>query len=396
MGQQKKQVLILGGGFGGIKTALELESNASFEVRLLSDQDSFRYYPTLYRAAVGGSPLASAIPLSEIFKGKRVNLIKDTVKQLDRDSNTVFAASGKSYNYDVLIVALGVVTNFYGIKGLKHYAYGIKTLEEAKRLHDHLHQQLMQDSKSDVHYVVIGGGPTGVELAGVLPSYIEHILKCHGLSVKNYHVDLVEAAHRPLPQMSKTYSKAVARRLRRLGVRLYLGQAVEAASADHLTLNGHDIKSHTIVWTAGVTSHPFLEDNGFRLGHSGKAAVNNFLQAQDNIYVIGDNAETPYSGMAQTALHDASYVASNLKRLTRGKKPKSYVSKKPVYVIPAGPNWAAVAWGGIHIYGWLGWWLRRAADFIAYHDVEPWWQATEHWLESVRSQETCPICSVKK
>lgn len=393
---QAKKVLILGGGFGGIKAALELEADPSFEVTLLSDQDSFRYYPTLYHAVIGGSPLASAIPLSEIFEGKQVIVIKDAAKKLDRDSKTIVAASGKSYTYDALVVALGMVTNFFGIKGLKHYAYGIKTLEEAKRLHDHLHQQLLQDDKNEIHYVVIGGGSTGVELAGVLPSYIKHVMKCHGLPAKKYHVDLVDAAPRLIPHMSKLYSKAVARRLRSLGVRLYLGQAVEAAMADHLRLNGHDIKSHTIVWTAGVTSHPFLEDNDFRLGHSDKVLVNKFLQAEENIYVIGDNAETPYSGMAQTALHDATYVANNLKQLARGKKPKAYKPKRPVYVTPVGPNWAAVQWGGVHIYGWLGWWLRRAADFIGYHDVEPWWQATEHWLEAVRSQETCPVCSAKK
>lgn len=392
----RKKILILGGGFGGIKAALELADNPDFDVQLISDQENFRYYPTLYHAAIGGSPLASAIPLREIFEGKNIKLIKDSVKRLNRDSKTVEGNSIKNYSYDILIVALGVVTNFFGIKGLKNYSYGIKTLEEAQKLHDHLHKQLLDDDKKEINYVVIGGGPTGVELAGVLPGYIKHITECHGAGAKNIHVDLVEAAPRLMPHMPKPYSKAVAKQLRSLGVRLYLGQAIEAASADHLTISGHDIKSHTIVWTAGVASHPFLEENDFTLGNSGKAAVNGFLQAEENIYVIGDNAETPYSGMAQTALHDATHVAKNLKRLSRGKKPRAYKPKRPVYVTPAGPNWAAVAWNGVHIYGWLGWWLRRAADFIAYHDVEPWWRATGHWLESVRNQETCPVCSAQK
>lgn len=395
MAAEKQKVLILGGGFGGIKAALELADSPHFDVTILSDQKNFRYYPTLYHAATGGSHLASSIPLTEIFSGKAVRLVRDNAKKFNRNAKKIETTSGKSYAFDTLVVALGVVTNYFGIKGLKEYSYGIKTLEDARELRDHLHQLMMDEQKPDLNYVVIGGGPTGVELAGALPSYLKHVMKKHRLPKKPIHVDLVEAAPRLMPRMPRHYSIALQKRLRRLGVKLFLDQKVEAETADALMISGHNIESHTVVWTAGVTNHPFLSANKFNLNEHGKVTVNELLQAEDDIYVIGDNADTPYSGMAQTALYDGRFVAENLKRLSAGKQPWPYKPRKPVYVTPAGKRWAAVQWGNWHVYGWLGWILRRAADYFGYHDLQPWWPAYKHWAADNKTEEECPICAGK-
>jgi NADH dehydrogenase len=392
MSADKQKVLILGGGFGGVKAALELEGRPDFAVTLVSDQTNFRYYPTLYHSAVGGSPLASSIPLNEIFKNKQVKIINDSAKKIDRDNKKIVGKSGKSYSYDILIVALGVVTNYFGIKGLKQYSYGIKNLEDAQELRDHLHKMMLDEQQGDLNYIVIGGGPTGVELAGSLPAFLKHVRKRHKLPKKKVHIDLVEAAPRLMPRMSRHYSVALQKRLRRLGVKLYLNQKVEAETPEGLMVSGHNIESHSVVWTAGVTNHPFLSVNKFSLTEHGKAQVNELLQAEDFIYVIGDNVDTPYSGMAQTALHDAKFVAENLKRLASGKQPWPYKPRQPVYVTPAGKRWAAVQWGHFHVYGWLGSFLRRAADFIGYRDLEPWWPAYKHWAADYQSGETCPVC----
>lgn len=389
----KQRVLILGGGFGGVKSALELSHDQAFEVSLLSDQDDFRYYPTLYRTATGGAQAASSMPLGEIFAGHNVKLIKDSAKSLDRKARKVTGLSDKTYSYDVLIVALGAVTNFFGIKGLDKYSYGIKTLDESRRLRAHLHKQLSDQDKPDLNYVVVGGGPTGVELAGALPAYLRHIMKKHGVKSKAVNIDIVEAESRLLPNMPRDYSKAVHNRLKRLGVKFYLNQAVQAETADALMVNGKPIASHTVIWTAGVTNHPFLKANNFRLTERGKVIVDQYLQAEPGIYVIGDNAATPYSGMAQTALYDGSFLAANLKLEATGKRIRPYKPKKPVYVTPVGPHWAAVLWNKTHIYGWLGWMIRNLADFIGYHDVEPWQKASKQLLASFESEEICPVCN---
>jgi NADH dehydrogenase len=387
-----KKVLIIGGGFGGVKAALELADHRAFEVTLLSDQENFRYYPTLYNIAVGKSRLGASIPLSEIFEGKKVKIIHAKAVAIDREHRAVKDSAGHNHHYDDLIVALGVVTNFFGIKGLKENSYGIKTLEEAQELRNHLHKQLVDDKKPDVNYVVIGGGPTGVELAGALPGYIHHIMKMHGLRDRKIHVDLIESAPRLMPRMPKSYSRAVQRHLRDLGVKLYLNKTVQGQDSDSLTVNDHEINSHTVVWTAGVTNHPFLKENGFRLNDRGKAIVNRYLEAEPRIHIIGDNADTPYSGMAQTALYDGRFVAQNLKRHVEGKPMRIYKPRKPVYVTPAGPGWAAVLWGKFHTYGFLGWGLREAADFLGYHDYEPWWKSSKHYMAKDDEEESCPEC----
>src|SRR5205823_5365499 len=104
-----------------------------------------------------------------------------------------------------------------------------------------------------------------------------------------------------MPRMPRAYSRAVQRRLRKLGITLYLNQAVKAETADDLIISGRDIKSHTVVWTAGVTNNPFLSSNNFVISEHGKVIVDQYLQSEPDIYVIGDNADTKYSGMAQTA-----------------------------------------------------------------------------------------------
>ncbi len=390
----KKQILIVGGGFGGVKAALELADEEQFEVTLLNPNNYFQYYPSLYRSATGGLLSESRIPYDNIFAKKRLTVVIGEAKSLDRHARTLTTVDGKTYTYDILILALGVVTNYFGIKGLPEFAYGTKSVDEAKRLKAHLHEQLTNDNAPDANYVVVGGGPTGIELAGAMTGYIKHIMKNHGIRHSAVHIDLIEAAPRLLPRSPKSLSRAVAKHLRRLGIQLYLGQTVKGETADALMVNDRPLTSHTVVWTAGMSTHPFFHDNGFGFGMHGKVAVNTYLQADDNIYVLGDDANTPYSGMAQTALYDAIFVANNLKRQAANKKMKAYRPKEPISVIPAGPHWASVEWGPLKFYGRKGWWLREAADFLAFHDYEPWWKAAEQFMTEFGEQEECPQCQV--
>lgn len=385
--------MIIGGGFGGVKAALELVEDDRFEVTLLSDDTDLRYYPTLYHTATGGRRANSSIPLSRIFTDKNVNIVQDTAVTLDRKAKMVIAESGHSYEYDILIIGLGVVTNYFGIEGMKEFAYSIKSQSEVARFKAHLHKQLLDDKRPDNHYVVVGAGPTGIELAGSLPGYLKHIMRNHGLAEREVHVDLIEAAPRLLPRLPKETSRIVRRRLKRLGVRLYIGKTVEAASADNITVSGKPIRSHSIIWTAGVTNHPFFVDNKFVIMGRGKVAVDVYLQAEENIYVIGDNANTPYSGLAQTALRDGSLVANNLRRKASSKKLKSYAPVAPITVIPAGPYWAAVLWGKVSIHGWLGWAIREVADFIGFRDLEPWVRASKQFMTEFAVEDDCQICA---
>jgi NADH dehydrogenase len=389
---KKQHVLIVGGGFGGIKAALELSADDRFKITLISDQNTFRYYPTLYHTATGGLRRQSSIPLDELFVNKRITTVVGEATTIDKKSRLLTLKDSRTYPYEVLILSLGVVTNYFGIPGMQEFSYSIKSIEEAARFKNQVHQHLIDAGKPDPHYVIVGAGPTGIELAGALPQYIRQVMDRHDIRHRAVHVDLIEAAPRLLPRFPKDTSRMITKRLRRLGVKIYTGQAVQGLAADNLTVNGKPIRSHTVIWTAGVTNHPFFKDNGFQLNNRGKVHTDMYLQAEDNLYVIGDNADTPYSGMAQTALHDGSYVAQNLIRKADGKDPKGYSVKKPITVIPVGERWAAVMWGGTRIYGWLGWVLRQAGDYVGFKDYQPWWKASRQWMTEFGEEEQCPIC----
>jgi NADH dehydrogenase len=388
----REKVLIVGGGFGGVKAALELADDDRFVVTLLSDQPFLRYYPTLYHTATGGSGANSNIPLARLFHGKHVKIVHGKAKTLDKKAKVLSTEDGKTYEYDTLILGLGVVTNYFGIEGLPEFSFGIKSITEANRLKAHLHQQLIDEGKPDLNYVIIGAGPTGIELAGALPSYLNHIMEKHGVAERKIHIDLIEAMPRLLPRLPRTTSRVVARQLKKLGIKLYLGQAVQAETADALIVNGKPIRSHTVIWTAGVTNNPFYKDNAFALAVRGKVSVDAYLQTEDNIFVIGDNANTPYSGLAQTAIVDGTFVAKNLKRRKSGKDFLSYKVKKPITVIPAGPDWAAVIWGKVHMNGKLGWGLRELGDLRGFLDYEHVPGALQQWATEFTEEDGCPIC----
>lgn len=388
----KHRIVIVGGGFGGLKAALELCEDHRFDITLVSDHDDFRVYPTLYHVSTGGSRKAASLPLTELFSGKHVNVVIDSVTDIDKKARTVTTANGDTFGYEAVILALGVKTNYFGIKGLAEYSFGIKTLADAEKLKAHLHQQLCNERNYDHSYVVIGGGPTGVELAGALPHYIRSIAKRQGLKPRKVHVDLVEAAPRLVPRMPKDISRAIARNLRKQGVTIYTKTAVQAQTSDALMVNNKPIRSHTVIWTAGVANHPFFSEHDFQLARNSKVRVDQYLQAEAGIYVVGDNADTPYSGMAQTALYDGKFVAHNLQRIASKQDPKPYVAKKPIYVLPAGPNWAAVLWGKLRIFGWPGEILRSLADLVLYHDYLPWNLAIKRWAALTKDEDSCPHC----
>jgi NADH:quinone reductase (non-electrogenic) len=389
----KTHVLIVGGGFAGVKAAQELSKSDHYEVTLISERNNFHYFPTLYHTATGGTIHESVIPLRTILEGKNVKLVQAKALSLDRKKKTLRTSDGNNHHYDVLLLALGSVPNYFGIKGIKDFAYSINTPEEAQRFKNHLHQQLTSARQPDLNYVVVGAGPTGIELSGALPHYLQEVMKAHGIRHRAVHVDLIEAAPKLLPRLPKAMSRAVARRLRKLGIKIYLNQTVQGETADALMVNDRPIQSHTVVWTAGSTIPPFFAENNFSFSPRHKVVVDEYLQAETDIYVLGDNAETTFSGMAQTALHDALFVSHNLIRKAEGKLMERYKPKTPIYVIPAGPGWAAVLWGKKQLYGRLGWLLRSLADLRAYADYEPWWKAGEQWLTEFETEEDCPTCA---
>ena len=196
--------------------------------------------------------------------------------------------------------------------------------------------------------------------------------------------------------MKASVGKTIEKRLRHLGVKLYLKTAVQGETIDTLQINDRLLKSHTVVWTAGQANNPFFETNNFTITKRHKVLVDEFLQAMPHVYVIGDNADTEYSGMAQTALIDAVFVAQNILRQYRGTPQQSYVPVKPVYVFPAGKGWAYVEWGRYRFHGWIGWLLREAGDIKGLLDIETPLKAGGQWLKEFQIDDDCETCNSAK
>ena len=229
-------VVIVGGGFAGVKAAHGLlkSKNPSLKVVLISDTPYFLFHATLYSTATGHDESESVIYLKDLFKNDdRLSIAIDSISNLDFNKKFV---SGKisRYQYDELIVAIGSVTSYFSISGLKSHVFGVKSLSEVKHFRNHIKNTIMSEHVSNCNFFVIGGGATGVELAASLVFYIEKLCKERKISTKHYRVTLVEASERILPRLSKTASKLVTKRLIKLGISVLNNKKVSKLTDDYI------------------------------------------------------------------------------------------------------------------------------------------------------------------
>jgi NADH dehydrogenase len=330
------------------------------------------------------------VPIEKIFKDvTNLKVVFDRAEHIHADKQHIVTKQGQTIQYDKLLLGLGNVTAYFGIKGLDEFSYSIKTVDEALHLRSHLHAEMTGDEKADLNYVIVGAGPTGVELAAEMVSYLNRLKKRYFVENKQFHINLVEAAPRILPSLSEEVSRKIEKRLKKLGVKVYTSTAVKAETADTIVLPEGNIDTHTVVWTAGVTNNPLFSDHKdiFKLGKGGRVLVGPDLSAAENIYVLGDSALTTHSGWAQTAIYDANFVTKNLKRQLRGDEPKGYTPPKPIAAIPVGPSWCAVQTEKYQTYGYTGWLVRRYMDLKLYAGLLPLGLALSTWLVGSRVEE---------
>lgn len=392
------RVLIIGGGFGGIRAALALEKQhlSDLHITLVSDRPHFEYHATLYRVVTGRSPLEACIPLSSIFSGKKVDVVRDRIRSVDPAAQIAHGASGSHYAYDFIVLALGSETSYPDIPGLRELSFGFKSVNEALRLKNHIRDMFAScrladktstDQKScAVHFVVVGGGLSGVELAGELALYAKTLATEYDVDQSLVAIDLVEAMKRILPSMPETVAQKAERRLRALGITIHTDRAIIAERPDEVVLNDMRLKTKTVIWTAGTRPHRLYSSiPGLSFGRNRKVIVDETLRAtgQERIFVIGDAAETPYSGMAQTAIQDALSVARSIPKLIRNELPDTSATRRPAYIIPVGSGWAIAVFGRFVISGRAGWWLRRLTDFVIFLIHLPIRKSIATWHDSL-------------
>jgi NADH:ubiquinone reductase (H+-translocating) len=399
------RVVVVGGGFAGIAAIKALNrTGVACDVTLVSKSDIFEYYPALYKLVTGALAIEVAVPLRRIFPGNRVRIVKGIYISTDPARQVILLEDGSEHPYDYLVLALGSQTNYFGISGLPELSLSFKSVKEAFRLKKHFCDIMSsamslsnKEAVAKLHTVIVGGGPSGVELAGDLMHYLKGLAKTMDVDPSLVTVDLIESGSRVLPMLPEKASTIAERRLRKLGINIYLNRAVMHQDIFGVSMGNMDFQSSTVIWTAGTQINKAYQDlPNVSFTDRKRVQVNEYLSipSDNHIFVVGDGAGTPYSGLAQTAIRDGKYIGRQLATVIRGGKGTQYKPKPNSFVIPIGNYWAMFIVGKHVFKGFLPWILRSAVDFKYFTSIVPLWYVFDVFRQGRayrRSKTYCPI-----
>jgi NADH:ubiquinone reductase (H+-translocating) len=303
----RKHVVIVGGGFAGLACARKLAENDAIHVTLIDKNNYHQFQPLLYQVAtaeLGTGDVATS--LRESLQGyANVDVKMDEVIGADPKTRTVTTNGGQSYQGDFLVLAAGSQANFFGTIGAEKNAFPLYSLEEAQRLRSRI-LGVFEDADRDrtliekgaLNFVIIGGGPTGTELAGALADMVNFAMtrECTDLAVKQARVYLVDHGHALLSSFSREAHEYAARTLQRKGVELRMGVSVKQVACDCVMLSdGTSISTHTAIWAGGLMAAPLAANAGLPRGRGGRIEVlpDLTIEGFPGVYALGDFANIP-------------------------------------------------------------------------------------------------------
>lgn len=373
-----KRVVIIGGGFGGLNLAKGLR-NKGFQVVLLDRHNYHAFQPLFYQVATAGlEPGSIAYPFRKIFSKYHNYFFRmANVLRIDTAAHTVNTDIG-TLPYDYLVIATGATTNFFGNKQLEQLCMPMKTVAEALDIRSLMLQNLekallttnVDDKDSLMGIVIVGGGPTGVELAGALAELKKDILPNDypDLDMRVMDIHLLDSNDRLLKAMSEKSSAKAQEALSEMGVDIRLGTRVTDYDGQKITTkSGEKFRAAMVIWAAGVKA-AFPDGLPSEAIASGRILVDQFnrIKGTENIFAIGDCAamitETNPLGhpmMAQPALQQGARLADNLARLDQGKQPEPFSYRNLGAMATIGRNKAVTELPNLKLYGWIAWvaWL---------------------------------------
>lgn len=372
------RIIIIGGGFGGLELVKGLR-NVNAQVVLFDKYNHHTFQPLLYQVATSGLETNSIVfPFRKRFAHQADFFFRlGEVIQIKPEENYIETTIG-GINYDYLIMATGATTNFYGMQELEDHAMALKTITDAIRLRNriirNLEFALLTDNNETMNslmdFVIVGGGPTGVELAGALSELKRNVFPKDYKELDLSHMDihLVEAAPRLLNGMSDIAAEKALSYLRKMGVKVHLNLAVKSYNGYEAVFNnGEKILTRTLVWAAGVKGNPIKGFAKECISRANRLKVDQYnrVKGHENIFAIGDVAvmegdekfPNGHPMMAPPAMQQGTLLAENLKRLmAKGPiQPFSYTDKGSMATI--GRNKAVVDTKGIKIQGFIAWYI---------------------------------------
>jgi NADH dehydrogenase len=370
------KVVILGGGFGGLTAARALDSFA--DVTLIDRHNFQTFLPLLYQVSTAG--LAGdhvAYPIRGALRKTRVDFRMGSPISIDHKNKTVKLDSSEVFPFDYLIVAMGSMTNDFAIPGVSEYALGMKTVSEALHIRSEImrhfedlcrfhNDRLPNGSTQELTISVIGGGPTGVEMAGAIAELIRGPLTLdNSRAARGIRVALIEAGPRLLPAMSPHNSLRAHRDLEKLGVTIYLDTAVKKIDSHSITFKtGESISSGVTIWAAGVKGESAMKN--LNIPHErDRISVDESLQVINypHIFAIGDIAGAKDENgrflpmIAPVAMQQGRFVARHIKQLIHGKKVERFRYRDKGAMATIGRHKAVVEVKGIRIGGVVAWYM---------------------------------------
>ena len=372
----QKRVIIIGAGFGGLQLAQSLADKDDFQVVLIDKNNYHQFQPLFYQVATAGiEPSAISFPLRLAFHNyPNIHVRVASVTKIISESNTIETDLG-DISYDFLVMAIGADTNFFGNQNIAEKALPMKSVGEAlglrNRLLESFEKALVSDNQEDrvglLNIVVVGGGPTGVELSGTLAEMKKHVLPKDypELDFELMQIYIVESGAELLGPMSKNAQTKSKEYLEQLGVNVMLNSRVSDFDGLYVHFaDGSKIRTNNLVWAAGVKANAIEGINPSIIMRGGRMKVNNYSQVDgyQNIFALGDVAlmteekfPNGHPQVAQPAIQQGKLLAKNLVSLIRGNQPKPFKYKDLGSMATVGRNLAVVDLPFLKFQGFLAW-----------------------------------------
>lgn len=378
------RVVIVGAGFGGLTLARALR-RLPVEVVLIDRQNYHTFQPLLYQVATAGlEPEEIAYAVRGIFQRQpNVRFLMGTVVGVDWKASAVLLEDGDRIDFDYLVLAAGTTTNYFGVEGAPDYTFPLKTLEDAIALRSHIIQQFEEADRHPerireglLNVVVVGGGPTGIEMAGALVEWFELVFRKDypSLPLNRARVLLVEALDTVLTTYETRLQQYARQQLRQRGVELHLGNPVVRVTPEAVYLqSGERIPTRTVIWAAGVRACPLADRLGLPQTRTGRLEVAADLRVpgHPNVFVIGDLAASRdetghlHPQIAPVAIQGARHVAQQIQRLLQGRETEPFRYRHRGVMATIGRH-AAVAElpGNLRLTGPLAWFAWLALHLV--------------------------------